>query len=285
MTLTNALAVLGPAIGGAGAAVALVLALLSPRFAPGRWLRARAHALDNELRFLRTRVKALQVLALAGCGCLFVFGLTSQIDLPALLPLAAVPFWLPGVVVRALRRRRAERIEAQLDGWLLCLANALRANPSLAAALSGSAGVTRDPMRAEIVELIKAYRLGTPLGEALRELAGRVPSATLSMTLAALRVASNSGGELPRTLETMAASLREAARLEGVLKSKTAEARVQAVVVAVLPFLVMALLYVLAPQLITPLLEDTMGHLVIGLALILWLAAVLTARKVLATAL
>ena len=113
-------------------------------------------------------------------------------------------------------------------------------------------------------------------------MAARVNSRTLWGAVATLLVARQTGGDLPRILEESAESLREMARLEGVVRAKTAEGRSQAYVLGVLPFVLLAAIHLVDPNWLSALSDSALGYLVIGVATILWLMGFLSARKILA---
>jgi tight adherence protein B len=178
------------------------------------------------------------------------------------------------------RDRRVTAIEAQLDRFLVAMAHSLRANPALADALVSSTRLLGSPLKDEIDLVLREHALGTPLDRALAAMAGRIGSPIASSALATLRVARASGGDLSATLETSAAALREMARLEGVVRTKTAEARAQGVVIAVIPFPMFATLHAIDPRFLRPVLETSVGHIVLAVATLAWLAAVLAARRI-----
>ena len=101
-----------------------------------------------------------------------------------------------------------------------------------------------------------------------------------SAAIATLRIARNTGGNLNRTLERTAASLRELARLEGVVRTKTAEGRAQTWVIALIPVPLVTGLDRLDPDFLAPVWTTTGGHLVLAGAIVLWAIALLLARKI-----
>jgi tight adherence protein B len=194
-----------------------------------------------------------------------------------------------GVFARALgrapwrayaRRKRTARVEAQLDTWLVVLSNALRATPSLARAIEDSAARVGGPLGDELRAAANETHLGTPLDRALDALGERVPSRPLHAALTTLRIARMTGGDLSAILDDAAASLRELARLEAVVRTKTAEGRAQSALIALIPAPLCGLLDALSPSLLAPLWESTRGHVVLAAALALWLAALLLARRI-----
>ncbi len=195
--------------------------------------------------------------------------------LPPLLLLA------PVLVLRILRKKRVERIDAQLDGWLLILANMLKTAGGLGDALAASVDLIRAPLRQELDQVLKEVRLGATLDDALRALAARVKSSTLAAVVTVLLVGRRTGGELPALLETAAASLREMARLEGVIRSKTAEGACRSSSWPRAPIAAYFGFKFMDPHFFDPLFGSLIGYCIFGVAVVLWLLALFTARKIL----
>ena len=128
--------------------------------------------------------------------------------------------------------------------------------------------------------MLNETRLGMPLDRALDELGARVGSPTLHASLMTLRLARSAGGELSATLENAAASLREMLRLEGVIRTKTAEGRAQSLLIALIPAPLVGLLDSISPELLQPLWSTSRGHAIVAGALLLWLSAIVLARKI-----
>jgi tight adherence protein B len=137
-------------------------------------------------------------------------------------------------------------------------------------------------MSEEVDILVKEYELGTPLDVALDNMATRINSNTLSSTILALKVARRSGGNLPEMLSSASASLREMSRLEGVLRTKTAEGKAQAFVIGILPIPMVGLFHVIDPAFFQPLFDNFIGHMVIAVSVFIWALAIFSAKKILA---
>ncbi|HEY5961761.1 MAG TPA: type II secretion system F family protein, partial [Polyangiaceae bacterium] len=110
----------------------------------------------------------------------------------------------------------------------------------------------------------------------------RVGSKTLFGAVMALQIARNSGGNLPETLENAASALREMARLEGVVRTKTAEGKAQAFVIGGIPIPMVVGIHLMDEHYFEPIVKTFTGHLVIGAALLLWIFAILLSLKILA---
>jgi len=236
--------------------------------------------LDDDLRFIQSKYTGRQALmAQAGSSAgLVVFSmLVHNVAWMTLLPVV----WLvPRGYLGRERLLRIVQIDSQVDTWLVILANSLRASPALGDAMASSARLVPSPLSDELKLALREYQLGAPLDVALRTMVTRLKSRTVNVALGALRIARNTGGNLPDTLETSAAALREIARLEGVVRTKTAEGKAQSMVIAAMPFPLVGLLNYLNPDLLKPLFNTPYGYVILAAAFTLWVAALLWSRKI-----
>lgn len=246
----------------------------------GRWLSSHRERLDHDLDFVRARLRGEAVLRLQIVGVAAVLG--AAVGWASAAPLmAAVPVFVgPGLAARRSRLLRVQALEEQLDVWVLSLANALSATASLGEAIAASARVVPPPMRDEVETMLRETRLGVPLDAALTAMGARIGSRVVAGALITLRIARNAGGNARATLEMAASTLREMARLEGVVRSKTAEGKAQALVVSVIPAPLVLAIRAMAPDFFAPLGRSPAGSLVVLLAVVLWGAAIALATKI-----
>lgn len=156
--------------------------------------------------------------------------------------------FLPRRWVRHLRRQRLRRFDAQLPDALLALASALRAGAGMGGALREIVGEAPVPLAQEFGLLMREQRLGVPFDTALANLAVRMPSEATSLVVSALRIATDTGGNLAEALERIASLLRARLHMEGRVDALTAQGRMQAWVVGCLPLLLALVLHRLEPE-------------------------------------
>jgi tight adherence protein B len=245
-----------------------------------RWAQYEA-ALEAEVRFQLWKttgayIARVQALVVIGLVVLCVF--MEEPLLWLTVPAAIVGPW---AYIQREHQRRIEQIEMLLDSWLLLLANALKASPSLGEAVVNSAKLIRPPFSEEVDLVIKEGKLGTPLDQAILNMSARLNSRVVSSSLATILVGRQTGGDLPAILEQSASTLREMQRLEGVVRTKTAEGRMQAFVLGAIPFVLLAVLHQMDPTYLIPLFETTTGNVVLMIAVLLWFSAIIMARRIL----
>lgn len=166
----------------------------------------------------------------------------------AMLAAVAGCIFLPRRWLKYLRRQRLRRFDAQLPDALLALASALRAGAGVGSALREIVGEAPVPLAQEFGLLMREQRLGVPFDTALSHLAARMPSEAASLVVSALRIATDTGGNLAEALERIAALLRARLHMEGRVDALTAQGRMQAWVVGCLPLLLALVLQRLEPE-------------------------------------
>jgi tight adherence protein B len=274
-----ALGHLGAALVVVGAASALAVAL-SEGGALRRALLRHERALDEDLGFVRSRVDARSVLLCQGAITAVLLAAPLLGAPLVVLPLVVPVIACPRLLVHRARAARSELIDAQLDRWLLALSTALSSTGALGEALATSVRAVQAPLSEEIERVLAEHRLGMPLDRALEAFASRGRTPLVRGAVATLTIARNVGGDPRVTLESAAATLREVARLEGVVRAKIAEGKAQAVVVSVVPAPLVAAVHFMAPEFFAPLGRSVAGALVVAGACLLWLGAIALAVKI-----
>lgn len=166
--------------------------------------------------------------------------------IPAIVTAIVVAFG-PRFLLRWLRRRRVEKLEQQLPDALQMLAGGLKAGVSLSQAIQQLVLEARPPISQEFDLVLREQRLGVSMDEALDGLNKRVPLQSVTLTVSAMRIASETGGQLAETLERAAQTLRQKLAMEGKIRALTSQGKLQAWVVGALPLFLMVVLNKMEP--------------------------------------
>jgi tight adherence protein B len=266
------------AVGGSAAFAYFVLSMEGGPVE--RLFRNYAARLDRHSSFLMMPYRGAPLARAQVLACVASLALLAVTRNPvfALLGLVAVsgpPFFLWKRHVA-----RVAQLERQLDTWLLMLANALKATSSVGEAIASTVDLMPKPFSEEVDLLVKEIRLGAPLDRAINALARRINSTLISGAVATIVVARQTGGDLPRTLERASAVLREAARLEGVLRTKTAEGRGQVLVLASVPFVLCVIIAWIDRAWFDPMLNQQIGKVILAACAVVWTFATLWAHHI-----
>lgn len=259
----------------------LWLCIAAPDAPLARLSTRHIHRLDQRMRrqLLEPCGRNIFIAQLAAAaaglaGALF----TGDARFLALVLLAAVA---PTVVLGRMQHTRMKLLESRIDGFTLAFANALRATPNIARALETVAVSVPSPLHEELELTLRELRVGSTLEQALGDLGLRVGSTQFDATLSALLIGRRVGGNVPDILNDTAASLREIVRLRATLRAKTADGRVQSIVLAMFPVVIALGFDLLMPGYFRPLTESFGGTMVLTIAGACWLTAVLLSRKIL----
>jgi tight adherence protein B len=200
--------------------------------------------------------------------------------LPAGLLGALLPF---SSVVRA-RGRRIRQVERQLPEAAEMISRALRAGHAFSTALQMAGDEMPEPLAAEFRIVVDEVKFGVTMQDALHNLAGRVPLPDFRYLVIAILVQREAGGNLTEILDSIARVIRARLHLRGEIRTLSAEGRMSAWVLAVLPFGVALAMQATNPAYVGALWQDPLGMRMVqgGLALmaagIVWMRAIIRIR-------
>jgi tight adherence protein B len=175
--------------------------------------------------------------------------------------------------------RRLKRFMPQLESALRMAAGSLRVGLSLRQALLVVAEELDDPAKVEFVRVVASTNLGVSILDALDEMAARMPSAELSMTVRAIRVQAQTGGDLADLLDTVGDTIKARRTLARKVAALTAEGKMSAYVILALPIGVGIFLALTQPHMGHALMFTTIGHISLAIVVVLeTLASVIIMR-------
>lgn len=145
-----------------------------------------------------------------------------------------------GLAVRAVRpvarRRRLDMRDRQLPATLERVASAVRAGSTLSPAFVEVAATAPDPLGGELRAAAGEVQHGATMAEVTDRWVARAgASPAVRLTAAALSLGAETGGEVARSLDRVAATLRERAELQTEVRSLATQARASAVVLVLAP--------------------------------------------------
>lgn len=189
---------------------------------------------------------------------------------------AGFPLWR----VVAHKRKRMALIERQLPGALDLISRALRAGHAFPPAIKMVADELAPPLSHEFGILFEEVSYGISVSEALKNLSNRVPSTDLSFFVVAILIQRETGGNLTVILQNIATIVRERLRLFGQVDVLSAEGRLSAWILGMLPFGLAAVLNLVNPGFMTLLWVDPVGQQMLKGMLMLMAVGVFWIRRV-----
>jgi len=177
----------------------------------------------------------------------------------------AVPLALLNMQVR----RRQKQFVSQLPDMLSLLAGTLKAGYSISQGFESVSREIDDPMGRELRRVVTESRLGRPLEEALEAAAQRMDSDDFAWAVMAIRIQREVGGNLAELLMTVADTMTQRERLRRDVNTLTAEGRMSAVVIGLLPPGLAVALYMMNPGYIGELFSPGIGYALVIASLVM----------------
>jgi tight adherence protein B len=183
--------------------------------------------------------------------------------------LLLVAFGICGIVVRKLIARRLNKFTNQLELVLRLLVSGLRAGLSIRQALVMVVEQAADPARQEFMRVIGQTNIGLSMYDALDQLAARLASNEMTMLTRAIRLQSQTGGNLAKVLEQLAATIKERRRLQRKIRAITSEGRATGGIISALPVGVGLMILLTNENMRDAMFTTSIGHMALGLAVAL----------------
>ena len=222
---------------------------------------------------------------------LFAMNVVAMLMIPALVylfsqsPLYAVMTFvillvLPRFLYRWLYARRVVEFETGLPDALAQIAGSIRAGSTLPSGIEILVAETKGPISQEFSLMLKEYRLGVNVDEAMSAMNERIPCESLNLMVAAANVAKDVGGNLAEIFERLSETLRQKQAMEGKIIALTSQGKLQGWVVGFLPIGMLFMLNMMDPNIMTALSTSILGWGFIAVMLILELLGLFMIRKI-----
>ena len=194
---------------------------------------------------------------------------------------AGIAAYLPFMKISNDRKNRMALFEEQLPDAIDTMTRALRAGHPFPAALKMIGDEFDDPVAAEFDLTFGDINYGNDVRRAMLGLLSRIPTVTVMALVTAVLVQKESGGNLAEILERISAVIRGRFRLHRKVKTLSAEGRMSAWVLAMVPLGLFVVLTISSPDYLPMLVEDARGQKMIIASIISAAIGVYWIRKIL----
>ena len=215
-------------------------------------------------------------------GLALCAGLLLGLHWPSLLRAGAALLFalVPLMLVRRARTRRLVRIEQLLPDAADFIARALRAGHSFTNVLQIVGNELPEPLSGEFRLAREEINYGVPMSEALHNMAARIPLTDLRYLIIAILIQRETGGNLAEILDNISHIIRARLKLVAQVRVLSAEGRMSAWILGLLPFAVGGMMLLLNPEYIKILWTDPSGLRILRYAAVMIVVGVFWLRKV-----
>ena len=229
-------------------------------------------------KFLAYRLVVIAIIA--AVATLVVSWMYFRIPIAA-VALALIAGYIPFMKISMDRARRMSMFEEQLPDAIDTMKRALRAGHPFSAALKFVADEMDDPVATEFELTFGDINYGNDVRRAMLGLLGRVPSVTVMVLVTSVLVQKETGGNLAEILQNISGVIRGRFKFQRRVKTYSAEGRMSAWVLAMVPLVLFVALWFLTPGYLPTLIEDERGQKVIAYGFISGVVGIFWIRKIL----
>ncbi len=195
------------------------------------------------------------------------------------LSIGIFAFFVPVLLLIRDRARRMNEFEEQLAEALSVMSRALKAGHPLVETFNIISEEMQDPIASEFGRVFSDLNFGMPLKTALHALLVRMPSMSLHSLITAILIQSETGGALAEILENVLNVIRSRFKLQRKIKTLSAEGRLSAWILAMLPFVLAVVISLTSPDYLPMMLGEPIGREIILAAFGMMILGVFWIRK------
>ena len=188
---------------------------------------------------------------------------------------------LAAVHLRASRKtKRLEAFEEHFPESIDLLGRAIRAGHAFSTGLQMVGDEAAEPLAGEFRRVFEEQKFGLAIEDSLLALADRIDLVDMRIFVTALLMQREVGGNLAEILDKISHTIRERFTIQRQVRVYTAQGRFTGYLLAVLPFGVGFLIWLLNQEYMMILFRDPAGRLMITIAALLWIVGFFTIRKI-----
>jgi tight adherence protein B len=193
---------------------------------------------------------------------------------------AVIATALPTLHILAKRKKRLNKFLQLLPDALDLMSRGLSAGHAFTEALQMVASEMPEPISSEFRKTYEEQNLGLSLKLALENLVERIPLLDLRMTVTAVMIQRETGGNLSELLEKVAHTIRERFKIMEDLKTMTLSSRWSAWLLCALPIFLAVYITLMNPGYMDVMWRDPRGHWLLAIAAIMQVLGVLMVQKI-----
>lgn len=191
---------------------------------------------------------------------------------------------IPFVILSRQRANRLQQIQQQLPEVADLIARSLRAGHALPATIQMVAEEMPEPIAGEFRQVADEINYGLGLQAAMQHLSQRIPIDDLRFLVIAVLIQRDTGGNLAELMQNMSHLIRERLKLLGQVSALSAEGRLSGWILFLMPVAMALLLSIVNPDYLFRLIEDPIGRIALGIAIVqmllggLWMRTIVQLR-------
>ncbi len=248
------------------------------RYYQSRYLQNVSRTLETMFIFLNPR-RILNISFVGMCLAFLISLIVTRLNITVSVIMALIGLLVPRILLHYYMKKRKKTFELQFVQGLDYLSSSMKAGLSLVQAMESLVENTTPPLSQEFDLLLREYRIGIPLNEALENFARRVESEELNLMVFSVIITRELGGDISEIFEHLAEVIRARHRVIDRVDTLTAQGRLQAMICGAIPFLLYGILFLWQPEHMQPLFNSFAGRVGIYAVVLFQVLVVIIVRR------
>jgi len=193
--------------------------------------------------------------------------------------LAILGLITPPLYIRKQKNKKIRAFENQLSDALVTIGNCLKSGLTFQLAMETIATEMLSPIGREFARVVREIKYGHTIDKALTSMVERMESGDLMLTVNAVLIQRQVGGNLSEILSNISDTIRDRLKVKNEIRVLTATGRMSGMVIGLLPVAIGGLLLIVNPSYITMFFYTALGRKMLIAAGILELIGFFIVKK------
>jgi len=248
------------------------------RYYQNRYLQNVSRTLETMFIFLNPK-RILNISIVFMCLAFLVTLVASELNIVISLVMGFIGLIVPRILLGYYLKKRKKTFEVQFVNGLDFLSSSMRAGLSLVQAIESLVEHTAPPLSQEFDLLLREYRIGIPLNEALANLSRRSESEEMNLMVFTTIITRELGGDISEIFDHLGEVIRARHRVIERIDTLTAQGKLQAIVCGAIPFILYGVLMAMSPEFLEPMYETTLGKIGLWVMIVIQICVFLIVRR------
>ena len=242
----------------------------------------RLRFFDEKMLQAGIPLKGSEFISILFLSTFIIFILAAVLLLNAMQALILTVVWVVAIwfYIRRKISKRSELFNNQLCEAIGMMSNAMKSGFSFLQTLDMIAKEMKPPISLEFARTLREMQLGMSMEQALNNLSERVQSADLDLVITAVLIQRQVGGNMSKVLDNIGGTIIERVKIQGEVRTLTAEGRLSGYVIAAMPFIMSAIFLLMDAKYFDEFLKHPFGKIAILIGLLMQAVGIFVIQKI-----
>ncbi|WP_181833060.1 type II secretion system F family protein [Bacillus taeanensis] len=182
--------------------------------------------------------------------------------------------------IRLRKHQKKKLMLKQLPNALELISSALKTGYSIVQTLDLVAKENFPPLSEEFHKLFQALQLGENFEKSFTDFAKRLDIPELTNVVDTILITRETGGNVTEVIDGLLTIIRENEKLNGEVKTLTAQGKISGLIVGLLPLALFIMFYLINPSYMMVLFKNIIGIFILGTAVLLQIIGIIVMKKI-----